>query len=236
MAALDGLYTTFAAYPFRPEMPCCPCCVDRDKIRAVGQLPLRQLDEDRLMPLASHLLTTWGEVDDFRHVLPRLFELSTTHVLTWPSIEIVFGKLPYAEWTTWPDAEQRAMTNFVQAWWAMELSTANTNAPDPEVDEYNLSDCFAALCCIKQSPRPWLAMWLCDAVVPFARFVNEHYTALIGSHRFNSFVDDPAVLAAIADFLREPATRTALEQAGTATSDPADAEVLSLAEQLLTFS
>lgn len=234
-AALDGLYATFARYPFHAAMQGCPCCVDRPKIHAIGQVPLRKLDVERLMPLASHLLTTWGGVDDFKHVLPRLFELSTTHVLDWPSLEIVFGKLPYGEWTSWPAAEQQAVSRFIDVWWSLELDRATSGEPDGDEVRYTLSDCFAALCCLRQDPRPWLQTWLRDAVVSFATFVNQHYQALIAARRFNSFIDDDSVLAQIAAFLREPATRAALETACLATPVPAHAEILSLAEQLLTF-
>jgi hypothetical protein len=72
-------------------------------------------------------------------------------------------------------------------------------------------------------------------VVSFATFVNQHYQALIAARRFNSFIDDDSVLAQIAAFLREPATRAALETACLATPVPTHAEILSLAEQLLTF-
>ena len=234
-AALDALYATFAKYPFRPEMDACPCCVDRAKIHAVGQVPLRKLDAKRLSPLATKVLTTWGGVDDFKHVLPRLLELSTTIWFDWPNIEIVFGKLPYGEWTSWPAAEQLAVSRFVDAWWSLELARAAAREPDPDEDLYTLSDCFAALCCLRQDPRPWLQTWLRDAVVPFARFVNEHYQALIDARRFNDFIKDDSVLAKIAAFLREPATRAAFETACLAAPVPAHAEILSLAEQLLTF-
>jgi hypothetical protein len=59
-------------------------------------------------------MTTWGDVNHFKHFLPRVFEL------VWElgvDLSTIFGKLEYASWRTWPVAEQAAVRQFLRAFW-----------------------------------------------------------------------------------------------------------------------
>jgi len=61
-------------------------------------------------------MTTWGNTEDFKHYLPRIFELlSTTDFIV--DTFVVLGKLDYGKWTTWATDEQRAIRDFLMAWW-----------------------------------------------------------------------------------------------------------------------
>jgi hypothetical protein len=73
--AIENLYRAFARYSLRKHVEGCPCCVrERDK-RALESKPLRQLASSDLGRYAFKAMTTWGNQDDFRHFLPRIFEL-----------------------------------------------------------------------------------------------------------------------------------------------------------------
>ena len=71
----------------------------------VGRSPLiakrlRDLTDTDLKKYAFKALTTWGNADDFRHFLPRLFELEAVHpqrIVGLVDPEILFGKLAYAQ-------------------------------------------------------------------------------------------------------------------------------------------
>ena len=93
-AALEGLYRVFAPYPFRANMPCCiPHCFFQSEIDALDAKPLRLLESPKLSSFAFSLLLTCGEVEDFKHFLPRLFELTATTDLNSTDAEITIGKL-----------------------------------------------------------------------------------------------------------------------------------------------
>jgi hypothetical protein len=94
----------------------CPCCVlDTDK----NKLYLRQLqdlNEDDLSHYAFKAMTTWGDTNDFKHYLPRIFELlATTDFIV--DTFIVLGKLEYGKWNYWPEAEKVSIKQFLLAWW-----------------------------------------------------------------------------------------------------------------------
>lgn len=69
-------------------------------------------------------MTTWGTTEDFKHFLPRLFELVTAEESISDEIdaEVLFGKLTYAKWQQWPLQEQEAVKDYLDALWLFLLS------------------------------------------------------------------------------------------------------------------
>lgn len=115
-----SLYATFNAYPKPIRVEGCPCCVSAADQAALHRKPLRQLEPDDLNQYAFKAISTWGSVADFKHYLPRIFELMTGDDFLTDTF-VVVGKLPYAEWETWTDEEQSSIRNFLQTWW-LELA------------------------------------------------------------------------------------------------------------------
>ncbi len=120
-AAIEGLYLAFAKYNVGHVIEGCPCCVSDQDQRGLAGPPLRALTSDDLARFAFKAMTTWGDEDDFRHFLPRIFELVSPH---YPMSErllvdeqVVFGKLNYGNWRTWPDAEQAAIRTYLLSAW-----------------------------------------------------------------------------------------------------------------------
>jgi hypothetical protein len=137
-AALRGLYSTFDAPP-PMGIEGCPCCIGSRKVDVLVTKPLRTLSTDDLARYGSGAFLTVGGVNDFRYLLPRLFELSASDPGWYPSPEVIVGKLALAEWTTWRKAERIAVTNFLSAWFD-RLAPGWT-----EEDEY-LGDIDPLLC------------------------------------------------------------------------------------------
>ncbi len=114
--AIEDLYACFARYPLNPVMEGCPCCVSGADKEALHSKPLRELDGNDLSRYTFKALTTWGDTGDFKHYLPRIFELAATTSLPVDTF-VVLGKLDYAQWRTWPGEEQEAITRFLLAWY-----------------------------------------------------------------------------------------------------------------------
>jgi hypothetical protein len=121
IAAVDSLYLTFARFPYRASMPACAHCVTDDDLLGLGHSAVRDLPADLLGRYVRKAVSTWGEVDDFKRVLPRLLELVAADDLRVPPT-IVMAKLRRAEWRNWPADEQRATWQFLLAWWHFDLS------------------------------------------------------------------------------------------------------------------
>ena len=77
---------------------------------------------------------TWGTGDDFKHFIPRLFELlaQTSGQRNFVDPSSVFGRLTYeswcsSSWRTWPADEQLVLTDYFEAVWDAAL---NSNPED----------------------------------------------------------------------------------------------------------
>ena len=113
--AIEGLYHTFAHYRGGPTEGC-PCCVTPERRARLHARPLREIAADDLGVYAFKAMSTWGGVDDFRHFLPRIFEIAATDELGYDPQTVVGGKLVYAKWREWRAREQEAIEAFLFAW------------------------------------------------------------------------------------------------------------------------
>ena len=122
--AIGGLYETFSDYPLAQKIEGCPCCVSDEDESSLHRKPLRELTAEDLTRYATKALTTWGTENDFKHFLPRLFELVTEKdgIAYEIDLAILFGKLDYAAWNTWDKRERTAVRRYLKALWVFVLS------------------------------------------------------------------------------------------------------------------
>lgn len=124
--AIEHLYKVFNKYPANPNMDGSPMYHDLAQWnRALLAKPLRELSIDKgdedLVVYYFKAMTTWGNVNDFKHFLPRIFELLTTiprGIEEW----VALNKLHYGHYETWPAVEQAAVHRFLLAFWQMLLN------------------------------------------------------------------------------------------------------------------
>ncbi len=122
--AIEELYKVFTDYPIAQKIDGCPCCASDEDKSNLHRKPLRGLMTDDLSRYAFKALTTWGTENDFKHFLPRLLELVTeadsiAHEI---DVEVLFGKLHYADWKDWPEQERAAVRHYLMALWLFVLS------------------------------------------------------------------------------------------------------------------
>lgn len=121
--AIEHLYKVFNKYPANSNMDGSPMYHDLAQWnRALMAKPLRALDmEEDLRVYYFKAMTTWGNVNDFKHFLPRIFELLTAIPI---GIEewVALNKLHYGHYETWPLAEQAAVHRFLLAFWQVLLN------------------------------------------------------------------------------------------------------------------
>jgi hypothetical protein len=122
--ATDALYAAFAAYPRRPQIEGCPCCVAAADQLPLHRVPLRKLTADDLGRFAWKAMTTWGDAQDYRYFLPRILELSLSdHGEPGLELWLVASKLAYGGFAGWPASERAAVTAWVREAWAERLET-----------------------------------------------------------------------------------------------------------------
>lgn len=121
-AAVERLYDVFAKYKQPAVSHSSPFSgiTEQHKMRLYSR-PLRQLTQDDLWTYARHAMTTWGDIAEYKHYLPRLYELLVQHP-GWTDAELLIGQLDTAEWSQWPDAERDAVIAFLHELWAWSLT------------------------------------------------------------------------------------------------------------------
>jgi hypothetical protein len=160
--AIGGLYRAFEGYRLRENTDPCPCCHSPQDAERIRKKILRKLDYGDLYEYVQDALYTWGGEADYKHFLPRIFELLTLPDPKGAFVdpEVAFVKLTYSSsdstsWRTWPPAEQRAISSYFHALWEAVLDS------DPE--DLGLGGAYDWICAIAQAEHdlsPYLNLWL----------------------------------------------------------------------------
>lgn len=121
LVLIDVCYFLFSRYTRNPDLEGCPCCVsEEDKHRLLSK-PLKLLSTDDLYKFTFKAMSTWGEVNDFKHYLPRILELIFTESSA-IDIDLLHSKLLQASFFEWPETEQQAVLNLAEAAWPLLCS------------------------------------------------------------------------------------------------------------------
>ena len=85
-------------------------------LRALTSAPLRQISGEQIGPYSGWAITTVGDDRDYRHFLPRIFELAVTDPV-WLGTEppVIAGKLNMGAWRNWPASQQSAVVQVFNA-------------------------------------------------------------------------------------------------------------------------
>jgi hypothetical protein len=207
--AVEKLYKVFSRYSLRRHVEGCPCCVHEEDKRALESKPLQNLSAAELGRYSFKAMTTWGDKDDFRHFLPRIFELMVSETgLGWDE-EVILGKLALAEWKSWPEQEQTAVRVFLRAEWNTLLAQA---MPSIEPDSW--------LCGIGRAGEDlskylddWMETRTSTAYEHLVQFIESNQPTYVKRHSLtNAFwPDSPKAVAQLCSWLTNPQTREKLE-------------------------
>ena len=117
--AIENLYSTFGKYTTDGIHHCNCGCIDEADVKKLSSKPLRQLEEDDLIAYHGSALYTWGDVEHYKHYLPRICELhSVKRSFSYVDVGDIYVKLEYAKWQEWSQDETQAIKDYVLADWA----------------------------------------------------------------------------------------------------------------------
>ncbi|MCC6724024.1 MAG: hypothetical protein IT258_05900, partial [Saprospiraceae bacterium] len=139
-ASIENLYTIFSAYPLKGRLHHCPCgCISEEQEREIYKAPLRQLSYENLGFYATKAMTTWGELNDYKHFLPRIIELYAANEYN-GNIDLtdIHNKLKYGDWQNWPAAEQEGIKAAILHKWTERVNHNEANLSLFDLKEYGL--------------------------------------------------------------------------------------------------
>jgi hypothetical protein len=224
--ANDLLYDVFGKYSVT-FIDSCPCCVTKDDKCSLTTKNLRELNEEELAKYSAKAMTTWGDVSDFKHFLPRIYELTAEFNPPYEEF-VVFDKLNYGHWKTWPDLEVRALKNYFEAFWK-HLIQNQTGL---------FQDYFIAIASIYQDIETLLTIWEnASGTIPMKLLASEIYwnnEAVFSNKYFkSSFFTSVGFSKSFRTWIRRPVMRNKLLQTFLLCQNEEDAEHISVAYDLV---
>jgi hypothetical protein len=152
-SAIERSYTEFANMPRPRKLDASPLRNAGEILRTLTSAPLRELEGEQVGPYSSWAMTTVGNDRDYRHFLPRIFELAVTDPV-WLGAEppIMASKLNMAEWRTWPAEQQGAVLHFFRS----ALDAVVKRHPE---DGQSAADWFCGIVTLGEPASPTFARW-----------------------------------------------------------------------------
>lgn len=149
--AIENLYKVFAKYSLKQKIEGCPCCAGKRDNSVLHSKNLHELTGAELSYFGFKAMTTFGDVEDFKHFLPRLFEIVVEKDFDYDEI-ILFKKLDYGKWRTWEKTEQDAIENFFTELMRFALNSETENT-------YLIETCFVGIANAAEDLTPYLNLW-----------------------------------------------------------------------------
>lgn len=150
--SIENLYSAFAKYPLKKKIEGCSCCVSKQAERVLHLKPLRQMSGEDLSFYGFKAMTTFGDVEDFKHFLPRLFELAVENELDFDEATL-FDKLEWGKWENWSENEKSAIENFF-----FELFRCAVNLENDEI--FLVENYLVGIANAVEDVTPYLDLWL----------------------------------------------------------------------------
>ncbi len=112
--SINNLYKVFSIYKIDGKIKerSCECCVPRFNIDGLFTKSLKELSEDELGFYIRKAITTIGNVNDYKHFLPRILELTLDYDVLTDFHD--FEKLNYSNWKSWNENEIEAISSFLE--------------------------------------------------------------------------------------------------------------------------
>jgi hypothetical protein len=111
--AIETIYEVFSKYKLKVKIVGCQHCELENLEINLHQKNLKYLNWKDLGIYLFKAMTTFGDVNDFKHFLPRIFELFVEDFYTSPiDFEVLLSKLEYAHWYDWDNREKSSIKLF----------------------------------------------------------------------------------------------------------------------------
>lgn len=229
--SIENLYDIFSKYPANSNMEGSLNYDDLDTWnRELFSKQLSELTADNLSLFTGKAITTWGDTTDYKHFLPRIFEL-TAQLNTPYEIWIAFDKLEYGEWNNWDETEVKVIHNYMLALWDNVLK-ANTKQAEPIFKDYfstiaNFYPTFGDLL------KTWDDNTQIDATIHLANYIFDERHKIFDKGFIDGFHKKNDNIKEFKHWLLSDKTRKRLEDAFYKYEKEDFAEKLSWAEKIL---
>ncbi|TRZ41619.1 hypothetical protein [Robertkochia solimangrovi] len=194
--------------------------------------PLAKLNDDDLSRYAGKAITTWGEPNDYKHFLPRIFELTAIYRTPY-EIWISFDKLERAGWLSWPQEEQGVICEFMLSLWE------NLINDESEAAAWVFQDYFSALANFYPEFDDLLEIWSRSvsksAISYLANLVINEQTKLFDRQKISGFHDKTENAEHLISWLISDTILMKVQESFFIFDDAALAQKISWADQIISY-
>lgn len=106
---IKPVYSVFQKYSLNLEMEYCLCCVDKKEVLDLCKKELKFINMEEIERFAFKALSTWGNLEDFKHFLPRMLEIEVYKEIGFHCLK---SKLEYGTFDEWPMDEKNIIRDF----------------------------------------------------------------------------------------------------------------------------
>jgi hypothetical protein len=157
--------------------------------QTVSSKPLTELTGEDLHFFVFKVCYTWGDASDYKHFLPRVFELIAQYkegeIEAWIALE----KLNYCNWKDWKKTEYEAVLNYLNSLWVQLLHEEAVNTL------WNFDELFASIAKVHPSFNWMLKEWeksqCAVSTLRFCEFVEGTATELTRRSQVKQLKDEP---------------------------------------------
>ncbi len=117
LMSIENLYEVFAKYPLK-KIHHSPLGQRGEFVASLYKTPLRELTAEEMDYYSYKAMSTIGDTEDFKHFLPRIFEIIAQDYLI-GEVSVLSNltqKLKYGEWVNWNKTEISSIENFFMEW------------------------------------------------------------------------------------------------------------------------
>jgi hypothetical protein len=155
--AIESLYAIFARYSRPEKNGFCPCgCTKPNATDHLVDVPLRELRFADLEDYSACAMTTQGTCEDFRYLLPRLFQGIAKEPYGY-NPEILFSKLSYAKWMDWNKDEITSIRAYLHGFWRTALNSFPINDQIPVF--FEIETPLSSISQTGEALEPYLQIW-----------------------------------------------------------------------------
>lgn len=122
---IENLYKVFQKYSIQDIFYCDCGCIDKADVISLASKSLRNLEADDLASYHGSALYTWGNLDHYKHYLPRFFEIYAEDRNTYVGLFEISQKFTHENWKTWSKLEIEAIEFFILADWKRYIESEN---------------------------------------------------------------------------------------------------------------
>jgi hypothetical protein len=146
---IEQLYSTFEKYPLKDQFEFDSEDMLWDLEALLHRRPLRLMEWSEFGTYPGKALTTFGDIEDFKHFLPRIFDLYVSDFEgARYDIFYIFSRFELAGFDVWKQEEKKAVFQFLYSW-LDELKSDETSREDDfpaygelltAIEEYKIFD------------------------------------------------------------------------------------------------